>query len=202
MQEHNLNRDGPENAEGLTPAERELELALGALRPARPSLSREQILFEAGRASAEVAARRRLFAWRAAAAVLLAGLGLALATRPDPRVIERDRVVYLPRPAESEAPAAAVAEEIGDGQAEEWAVRDEHLLTSFRRPLVPASDGDYLAVRDAVLRWGVRVMPSLPAGGAASSPAELTVDRLLDIPPREPSARRFDLKGFLFGEPL
>jgi hypothetical protein len=202
MQEHNLNREGPGNAEALTPAERELERALGALSPARPALNRERVLFEAGRAVGDAAGRRRLFAWRTAAAVLLVGLGLALAMEAEPRVIESDRIVYLPSPEVPEAPAPSVAQETDDGQAEEWAAREEHLLTSHRRPLVPASDADYLAIRDAVLRWGVRGMPSPPAGAGASPAAEPTVDHLLGIPPRKPSPRRIDLKGLLFGDRL
>jgi hypothetical protein len=201
MQEHNLNCDGPENAETLTPAERELEGALGALSPARPSLCREHVLFEAGRAAGDAAARRRLFAWRAAAAVLLAALGLAVAMRSDSKVIKRDRIVYLPAPAAPDAPAS-VAGQTGDEQTEEWAATERHLLTSFHRPLLPASDADYLTVRDAVLRWGVRVMPSPPAGARPSPAAEPTVDGLLGIAPRKPAPRGIDLKGLLFGDRL
>jgi hypothetical protein len=201
MQEHNLNRGDPENAEGLTPAERELERALGALSPARPSLGRERILFEAGRAAGDAASRRRLFAWRAAAAVLLVGPGLAVAIASNPRVIERDRIVYLPAPAAPETPAS-VAAETGDEQREVWATTDQYLLTSFHRPLLPASGADYLTVRDAVLRWGVRVLPSPPAGARTSPAAEPTVDDLLGIPPRKPAPRGIDLKGLFFGDRL
>jgi hypothetical protein len=97
---------------------------------------------------------------------------------------------------------ASVAEGTGEDRADDWAARERHLLTTFRGPLVPASDANYLAVRDAVLRWGVRVMPSPPAGAGASPAAEPTVDQLLGIAPRKPSPRRIDLKGLLFGEPL
>jgi hypothetical protein len=201
MQEHNLNRDGPEDAEALTPAEREFEQTLAALSPARPSLVRERVLFEAGRAAAEAAARRRLFAWRAAAAVLLAALGLAVAAASNPRVIERDRIVYVPAPAAPETPAV-VAQDTGDAYADGWAARERHLLASFDRPLLPSSDADYLTVRDAMVRWGVRGMPSPPAAGRAPAAAEPTVDGLLGIPPRKPAPGGIDLKGLLFGDRL
>jgi hypothetical protein len=58
----------------LTGAECELEQALGRIRPAAHAISRERVMFEAGRASM----RGRLYAWRAAAAVLALGMGLIL----------------------------------------------------------------------------------------------------------------------------
>jgi hypothetical protein len=178
-----------------------LERVLGALSPARPSLGRERVLFEAGRAAGVAAARRRLFAWRAAAAVLLVGQGVAVTIGSDPRVIERERIVYRPAPTPPETPAS-VAAGTRDEEAEEWAAREPYLLTSFHRPLLPASDADYLAVRDAVLRWGVRAMPSPPAGARTSPAAEPTVDGLLGIAPRKPAPRGIDLKGLFFGDRL
>src|SRR5688572_26246021 len=154
MQEHNLDRPGSDDA--LPPAEQELERALRSLSPARPSLSRERVVFEAGRAAGEAAAARRLYAWRAAAAVLLIGLGLAAALRSGPRVVERERVVYLPAAATAATPQVAVTPEVPDGAPWEWQPqREPDLPASFARPLIPADDADYLAVRDAVLRWGV-----------------------------------------------
>src|SRR5829696_6586767 len=118
MQPYHVNPGGPDGPEGgdalndaLTPAERELERALGALHPAPPALPRERLLFDAGRAAGEAAAGRRLLAWRAAAAVLLVGLGLSAVMREGPRVVERDRFVYLPAPPQAPTPDVAVTAE-------------------------------------------------------------------------------------------
>jgi hypothetical protein len=56
----------------LTGADRELENRLGRIRPARHAVSRDQVMFEAGRASV----RKSLHAWRATSAVLAMGMGL------------------------------------------------------------------------------------------------------------------------------
>ena len=206
MQQHNLNPDRPEHGDALTPAERELERSLAGLSPARHSLRPERVLFEAGRAAGEAATRRRLFAWRAAAAVLLLGLGLSAVMRGDPRVVERERIVYVPATPDAATHPMAADSHATDGPRQEWrAARDRGLLTSYRQPLMPSSDSGYLAVRDAVLRWGVRVMPSPPAGGrvAAAASEEPTLDSLLGPPPRQPAApRRPDLKALFFGESL
>jgi hypothetical protein len=209
MQEQHLNPDRPEHTEPLTPAERELAEALGSLSPARPSLGRERILFESGRTAGEAAARRRLFAWRAAAAVLLVGLGLSMVLRDQRRVVERERVVYLPAPpVAATLQTAAVTEGAGEPPQEWPAAGDPRLLASHGRPLMPSSAADYVTVRDAVLRWGVRAMPAPKGGGgvaAAFGRPEPTVNGLLDIPSRETARGAWhwgDVKGFFFGDRL
>ena len=52
----------------LTPAELELEAALGSLRPAPPGIDRDRLMFSAGRASVRNPVRR----WPAASAALAA----------------------------------------------------------------------------------------------------------------------------------
>ena len=56
----------------------ELEEPLAALRPLTGNLSRDRMLFEAGRASALAVARRRFLMFSSAGMVVLVGLGLSL----------------------------------------------------------------------------------------------------------------------------
>lgn len=55
-----------QNTDGLTPMDRELEAALGGLRIAPGAISRDGVMFDAGRASA----RRRSRLWQGSSAVL------------------------------------------------------------------------------------------------------------------------------------
>ena len=64
--------------EGLTPAERELESALGRLKPAANTLNRDELMFNAGRA---VAGRAR--PWQIFSGVLMALLFCSVLIRPD-----------------------------------------------------------------------------------------------------------------------
>ena len=79
----------------LSKGERELELALARIQPAPTTIDRDKLLFRAG----QMAGRRRLRVWMAAAAVLAVCACLSLAIRPKPRVVER--VVFVDRPAET-----------------------------------------------------------------------------------------------------
>ncbi len=58
----------------LTPAEREVELALTGLMPIEPAIHRDRLMFEAGRRSAG----RTRHTWQAVAAVLAASLALSV----------------------------------------------------------------------------------------------------------------------------
>ena len=62
----------------LTPAETELERALGRLTPAAAGLDRDRLMFRAGQATGGRGRRR----WQAATAVLAAALALAVALSP------------------------------------------------------------------------------------------------------------------------
>src|SRR5512143_702108 len=79
----------------IDPADRELEEALGALRPQGSSISREELLFRAGQRSMSA----RLWVWRGATAAIaaLAAIALGLFARPvaqpSPQIVYRDRVV-------------------------------------------------------------------------------------------------------------
>jgi hypothetical protein len=186
----------------LTPAEAETESLLTRLRPVA-DVGRDDMLrlmFRAGQAAGAAdgrrAARRQLVFWRAAAAMLLAGTGFAFAVRPGAAVVERDRVVYVDRPA---APAAPAANPTPPPQVERLTsppgpAPREPMSLAYHRPLVPAADADYLTLRDSVLRWGERVMPAPPPrGGAVAAARAPTLEGLLGGPPaaRPP---RFDLR--------
>jgi hypothetical protein len=206
----------PGDVADLTPAERELESGLARLRPVVSAAAPEDLLrlaFRAGRsaADADVAHRtsRKLVLWRAAAAVLVGGLGISLLSRPAPQFIDRERikVVYVERPAN--AAATAVVARQGDPRAvpDRSAQRPfpteanagthstlpEFLspLDSPSRPLIPAADADYLSVRDAVLRLGVRVIPSPRAVAPSAGP--VTLETLLG--PSAPASREPARRG-------
>jgi len=64
--------------EGLTPAEQELESALGRLKPAANTLNRDELMFNAGRASAG-----RKQPWQMLSGVLIVLLLCSVLYRPD-----------------------------------------------------------------------------------------------------------------------
>jgi hypothetical protein len=190
----------PGDVADLTSAERELESDLSRLHPATKATGLEEMVrlaFRAGHAAAgaEVAGRngRKLILWRAAAAVLVGGLGVSLLSRPTPQVVERERtkVVYVDRFIGQPAKATPVVASqggssnapVGTGQTARAAEADagaygtlpEFLATadSPSRPLIPSADADYLSLRDAVLRLGVRVIPSPQSGAPAGGPVTL-----------------------------
>jgi hypothetical protein len=150
--------------------------------------------------------RRKLVLWRAAAAALVGGLGISLLSRPAPHVVERERVkvVYLERPAGPSAAETPAVAHHGDprtgpdararsplpleADAAAHSSLPEFLATSDSpsRPLIPAADADYLSVRDAVLRLGVRVIPSPRAGAPRGGP--VTLETLLGPSAPAPAA--------------
>jgi hypothetical protein len=209
----------------LTPSERELESDLARLRPTMKAAAPEELLrlaFRAGQAAAadtDVAGRngRKLLLWRAAAAVLVSGLGLSLLSRPAPQVVERERVkvVFVERPVGPSATETSAVALHGDSRtgpdaparsplpteadAANHSTLPEFLATSDSpsRPLIPAADADYLSVRDAVLRLGVRVIPSPRAGTPRGGP--VTLEMLLgpSAPAPAAPARRGGVGGGL-----
>jgi hypothetical protein len=75
----------------LTGPQRELERALSGLTPAPPRLSAKDV-----RAAALLARQRRhTRLWQAVAAALAVGLATLALTRPAPRAIEPQRIVYV-----------------------------------------------------------------------------------------------------------
>lgn len=180
----------------MTPTERETEAALAGLRPTPPAGGgRDALLrmsfragWEAAEADVDRRGRRQLFTWRAAAAVLAIGLGVALLARPTS--VERVVIQYQTRDRNGTATDPLVlGTPAVDGQAATpvqtalWA--DAGPAGSPGRPVVPSADSDYLVVRDAVLRLGVPVLP--PAGGgqgAVAVRAGPSADGLLGGTPR------------------
>ena len=153
--------------ETLTPAERELASALGALRPAAPAIDRDRLMFRAGRASARH--RRRL--WQAACVVLGTGLAVALATRPRPaqtvrivRIREAGPGPARLRPREAAPPAAVEG-----------------------APSVLV-DNQYARLCDDVMRRG---LDALPAPRRSATAAPLSVEQLLGTGPAEPGTIGF-----------
>ncbi len=156
-----------------------LEAALARLTPAPAGISRAQVLFRAGQASA----RRRGWIWpcvTAALALATVTLGAALLLRPEPPVVER--IVYVrveppappaPRVADKPPPpAAAASAELQDGD-----------------PQPP--DADYLRLRREVVQWGPDGVPHPPA--PSLTPKPLSLETLLNLPPedlRDPSFLR------------
>jgi hypothetical protein len=154
--------------EGLTPVEREVESALAGLRPQDAGVSRENVLYLAGRAAGYAQARRQARTWQAAAAVLaltsglsLAWHGLAPAPAPPNAV-----VIAHPQPHVNAVPAAAVSAP---------APAPDVLLANNPGPiariwLFHPPPGSYLDLRDRVLARGLDALPKPPASKPQRQP--------------------------------
>lgn len=144
----------------INPADRELEEALGALRPSASSISREELLFRAGQRSMA----GRLWAWRGAtvAVAALAAIALGLFMRPtaapSPQIVYRDRIVEHRELVPVAPPAAAAAEE-------------PH----------PRIDAREFRLRQRIIQFGADAMPSQ----VSAVPASISIDRLIGIPSSE-----------------
>ena len=142
------------NDEGMTPSERELEAALGGLKPAPSAIDRDRVLFHAGRASV----RRSTRLWQglsSALAILLLASVLRGPFSTDSR--QRPEVVARPEARVLYRPAAAV---------------DQGQIEAFRH---------YVRTRRAVLDRGVEAIPasSGPEGGDIAPP--VTRENLDDL---------------------
>jgi hypothetical protein len=99
--------------EGLTPAERELESALGRLKPAASTLNRDELMFNAGRAAAG-----RARPWQILSVVLMALMLCSVLIRPDiygpqessrshdPEQLRITQITY--QPVQTESPGSLV----------------------------------------------------------------------------------------------
>jgi len=126
-----------QNGTELTPAERELEDALGRLHPARPGIDRDELMFRCGQASI----RRGGRFWPGFAAVLALCFGLALAIRPAPREVERIVRVAAAPPAETvRRRVPPVPVDLGH-----W---------------TPPADDGYIRLREKVLARGLDALPT------------------------------------------
>jgi hypothetical protein len=128
-----------------------VESALGRLAPARSRLDRDRLMFQAGAISARSASRRG-WVWPSIAAMLavvVVSETLALATRPDPRVV----VVQQPAPLAQET--------VGE--------TDPVRILAQSRPSPSEGDelwavggGEALGLRRQVLRFGLEGLPDPP----------------------------------------
>lgn len=152
-------------ADGLTPADRELEATLAGLRPAAAAVHTPEAVFEAGRRAGERAARqavgRQLFAWRAAAAAVLVVAGGAFVLRAEPQVVERVRVVEVRVPAVGGTPAVVTP----SVQTPVSAPPDSGLPPD-PPPAAPLGPRSLLALSRTVLNGGVDAMPTSTTGWA------------------------------------
>jgi hypothetical protein len=184
---------------GLTPAERELEAALRAVKPAQPRrIDRDRLLYQSGAA----AARRSLLAWRAAAAVLVGALGVAIAARSgEPKVVRE--VVYVDRvPSEGSSRHVSTKQHVASAPLPPETIEaygDSSPAASLL--LASGEQSSYLVLRDRALRWGIAAaLP--PTSGSARPAPPLRADDLFDAPadrqrqPTPPAAP--SLKSLLF----
>jgi hypothetical protein len=138
--------------EDLTP----LESVLQGLRPSSGTLSRDRVLFEAGRSAA-----RPGRAWPTLA-VLSTTVATVLALvllfgRPGPQIVERTVVVQVPVPVPAPPAKEATPEEIEP---------------DLPPPPAAATLGqtDYLQRRREILRWGIDMLPETPSRIPTAAP--------------------------------
>jgi hypothetical protein len=136
-----------QNTDGLTPIDRELEAALGGLRIAPGAISRDRVMFDAGRA----AARRRSRLWQGSAAVLALGLLISIASRPAPTEPEHSTETAARQHISSDPVAQSAA------HVEPF---DSERARAFRQ---------YIRMRRAILERGVEVIPT--SDGIRENPA-------------------------------
>lgn len=148
--------------------------ALKRLAPQPSHLSRDALLFEAGKAAVSP---RLKWAWPGTAA-LFAGVSFVLAaflmSPESPRMQYVEHVVYVDRPApDSIAPGAVAVKPAGPNKPKPAATED---LSDTAKAL---------QVKRDVLRWGVEMLPeSKPAGrGPSEDVAARELTRWLNLPP-------------------
>lgn len=142
------------NDDGMTPLERELEAALGTLTPARTNVSRDQVMFSAGRASI----RRRNRLWQGLSSTLAILLLVSVVSRSKPASQEpRPSTIAHNTPSPSSRPAATV---------------DENRAEAFRQ---------YVRTRRAVLDRGVEAIPTSSGYRDSSIDPPLTREDLDDL---------------------
>jgi hypothetical protein len=163
--------------EGLTPVEREVESALARLHPQDAAVSRENVLYLAGRAAGYAQALRQARTWQAAAAVLALTTGLSLAWHglaPTPAPPNWVAAAH-PQPRVKTIPTAAVSAP---------APAPDVILANNPGPfariwLFRPPPGSYLDLRDRVLARGLDALPKPPASKPQRQP---TLQDLLATP--------------------
>jgi hypothetical protein len=128
------------NENRLTPAEMELEAALGGLQPVAVAIERDRLMYRAGQSSA----RRRNLAWPILSIALSLLLGVSLLHQPESQVqtVEREKLVYITKPAPRTQPALQMAAQTG-----------------LPDPYQVQAQANYVKLRDKVLTEGLDVLP-------------------------------------------
>ena len=128
------------NENGLTPAEMELEAALGSLQPVTVAIERDRLMYRAGQSSA----RRRNLAWPILSVALALMLGVSLLHQPEPQTqtVEVEKLVYVTKPATPTQSALHVATQGGQPD-----------------PYQLEAQANYVKLRDKVLTEGLDALP-------------------------------------------
>jgi len=139
------------NENGLTPAEMELEAALGGLQPVAVAIERDRLMYRAGQSSA----RRRNLAWPILSVALALMLGVSMLQQPEPQTqtVEVEKLVYVTKPAPPTQSAIYVATQGGQPD-----------------PYQLEAQANYVKLRDKVLTEG---LDALPVRKASSTPDAL-----------------------------
>ena len=149
----------------------QLEAVLKALKPARPNLDRDRLMFRAGQASRP---KRSLGIPALTAMIgLLAGIGgTYLGLQSPPTVVQQVVYVHVKEPAEQPPPEPSpktpeVKQEVVQNITPESGSSSQTWWNSLLLPAKTA--GGYVGLRDDVLRWGVDMLPEPPASGYTGS---------------------------------
>jgi hypothetical protein len=152
--------------------------ALQRLAPQPPHLSRDALLFAAGKA----AAQPRLAAWvwptvAAGLAALSLVLGaFAISPDPEPRYVERVQYVYVPAERAPGPARAMAADDSAEAPRPQAKARSAEEIEAARM----------LQVRRDVLRWGIDMLPESPSprgAGPSQDVAARELTRWLNLPP-------------------
>lgn len=177
----------------LDPADAEIATALAALSPAAGAIDRDRLMFAAGLAAGtgHRGLGRSLWMWRGVAALLAIGLTTSLAWKrvPGGRAHSQYAEASLFKPEPSADHSRSLEYANTSPRRAVWTVSGTPRMTarwSTVEPLPSATslaNADYLTLRDAVLRWGVQVLPPAPLQEASARPATpLSIETLLDTP--------------------
>ncbi len=128
------------NENGLTPADMELESALGSLQPTAVAIEQDRMMYRAGQTSA----RRRNLAWPILSLALALMLGVSLLHQPGTQMqtVEVEKLVYIPKPASSIQLTFPRATQTGQPD-----------------PYQLQSQANYVKLRDKVLSEGMDALP-------------------------------------------
>ena len=159
------------NENGLTPAEMELEAALGGLQPVAVAIERDRLMFRAGQSSA----RRRNLAWPILSIALALMLGVSLLHQPEPQTqtVEVEKLVYITKTAPPTQSAIHFATQ-----------------ASQPDPYQLQAQANYVKLRAKVLTEGLDALPIRKTRSARP-----TIERWEDyLPRRQPSWWKINIK--------